>query len=80
MKAVHYTADALRDLRKLRGSAKDIMAKIARYADTGAGKVTTLVGRDGEKRIRIGNYRAIFEETAEEITVTHIGDRRDVYQ
>lgn len=79
MKTVRYTADALKDLRKLRGEARPVMAKIARYAETGGGKVTDLVGRPGEKRLRIGDIRAIFEETAQEITVTKIGNRRDVY-
>jgi mRNA interferase RelE/StbE len=80
MKTVRYTADALNDLRRLRGQAKAIMAKIARYAETGAGKVTTLVGRDGEKRLRIGDYRAIFEETADTVLVTKVDNRRDVYE
>lgn len=80
MKTVRYTADAQKDLRKLRGEAPAIMAKVARYAETGAGKVTELVGQAGAKRIRIGDFRAIFEETATEITVTKVGNRRDVYE
>lgn len=39
-----------------------------------------LVGRDGW-RIRVGNYRIIYEidANAQIITVMHIGHRRDVY-
>ena len=39
-----------------------------------------LVGREGW-RIRIGNYRAIYEidDTKRTVTVLHIGHRRDVY-
>jgi len=39
-----------------------------------------LVGREGW-RIRIGNYRVIFEidDIKREITVMHIGHRRDIY-
>ncbi|MGL5114653.1 MAG: type II toxin-antitoxin system RelE family toxin [Beijerinckiaceae bacterium] len=80
MKTVRYTADALRDLRKLRGEAKAIMAKIDRYAETGAGDVKRLVGQDGAMRIRIGDVRAIFEQTAAEIVVTKVGDRKNVYE
>lgn len=80
MKAVRYTANALSDLRRLRGQASAIIDKIARYAETGAGNVRVLVGRDGARRLRIGDYRAIFEETESEIIVTHVGHRRDVYE
>ena len=40
----------------------------------------TLVGREGW-RIKIGNYRVIYEieDTGKEITVLHVGHRRDVY-
>lgn len=39
-----------------------------------------LVGREGW-RIKIGNYRVIYEvkDTAKQITVLHVGHRRDVY-
>lgn len=39
-----------------------------------------LVGRDGW-RMRIGDYRVIYEidESAQIITVMHVGHRRDVY-
>jgi mRNA interferase RelE/StbE len=39
-----------------------------------------LVGREGW-RIRIGNYRVIFEidDVKREVTVMHIGHRRDIY-
>lgn len=39
-----------------------------------------LVGRDGW-RIRSGDYRVIYEinDTRREVTVLHIGNRRDVY-
>ena len=39
-----------------------------------------LVGRDGW-RIRSGNYRAIYEidDTLKQISILHIGDRKDIY-
>jgi mRNA interferase RelE/StbE len=39
-----------------------------------------LVGREGW-RIRIGNYRVIYEidDTEQEVTILHVGHRRDVY-
>lgn len=55
------------------------MGKLARYAETGAGDVKVLVGRSGARRLRIGDYRAVFAETDGEIVVTRVGHRRDVY-
>lgn len=44
------------------------------------GNCKKLVGREGW-RIRVGNYRAIYEidDSKHEITVLHIGHRRDIY-
>jgi mRNA interferase RelE/StbE len=43
-------------------------------------KCKKLVGREGW-RIRVGNYHVIYEvdDVKQEITVFHIGHRRDVY-
>ncbi len=79
MKTIRYTPDALNNLRRHRSQAKAIMAKIARYAETGAGKVTQLVGAGGARRLRIGGFRAVFEETATGIIVTRIRPRGSVY-
>jgi mRNA interferase RelE/StbE len=78
MKNVAYTADALKALRKHRNEADSILTKVARYAETGAGDVTKLVG-ETSKRLRVGNFRVIFEETESQITVTKIGPRGSVY-
>jgi mRNA interferase RelE/StbE len=78
MKTVVYTRSAARDLRKHRSVAKRLAAKIGRYAETGAGDVKQLAGSTG-KRLRDGDFRLIFEETATEIIVTKIGPRGDVY-
>ncbi len=55
------------------------MAKLDRYAETGAGDVKTLSGRTG-KRLRCGDYRVIFEESDSEIRVLGLGPRGDVYR
>jgi len=40
-----------------------------------------LTGRDGW-RIRIGNYRVVYEidDSAQGVTVLHVGHRRDIYR
>jgi len=45
----------------------NILTAIHRLAETGAGRVKTLQGEDGERRLRVGDYRVRFtEESAEE--------------
>jgi mRNA interferase RelE/StbE len=78
MKAVQYSADALNSLRKHRKDAEKIMAKIDRYAATGAGDVKSLVGRSG-KRLRVGAYRVLFEEDEMSLRVSNIGPRGAIY-
>jgi len=52
-----------------------------RYAETGYGRVQRLCGEhEGLLRLRVGNYRVVFDETAETITIHQIRDRRDAYQ
>jgi mRNA interferase RelE/StbE len=79
MKTVTFTRSAAADLRTHRAAAKRIVAKIERYAETGAGDVTQLVGSTAH-RLRVGNYRVIFDLSETEIVVTKIGLRRDVYE
>lgn len=57
------------------------MEKLEAYAEnpvSQANNVKTLQGSTA-RRLRIGDYRAIFEETATEIIVTTIGPRGSVY-
>lgn len=78
MKTVSFTRSSAADLRAYRADAKRIVAKIERYAATGAGDVKRLVGSSAS-RLRIGDFRVIFEESETEILVTKIGMRGDVY-
>ncbi|WP_018700664.1 type II toxin-antitoxin system RelE family toxin [Amorphus coralli] len=78
MKTVRYTATAIKTLRTHWSEAARIRAKIARYAETGAGDVKALVG-SSYLRLRIGDYRAILSEGEAEILVIRIGHRGDVY-
>jgi len=78
MKIILYSSDARRALHKHRNQAMRLIQKIERYARTGAGDVTQLVGSP-VFRMRIGDFRVIFEETADEIRVTRIAPRGSVY-
>jgi mRNA-degrading endonuclease RelE of RelBE toxin-antitoxin system len=61
--------------------AMTILEAIHRYADTGAGRVKPLSGEfEGFLRLRVGNHRVFFKETADTITIHRIRDRRDAYR
>jgi mRNA interferase RelE/StbE len=79
MKTVRYATDAMNALLKHRNQSQAIMRKVARYAETGAGDVTRLVGSTA-LRLRVGDFRVIFEESETEILVTRIGPRGSVYE
>jgi hypothetical protein len=51
-----------------------ILAAIHRFAETGAGQVTTLQGQGGEKRLRVGDFRVRFTEDGREEESGKSGD------
>jgi len=80
MKAVSYTTSATRQLRKLPAEIRvRIIEKLRRYAESGAGDVKALSGQPGA-RLRIGDYRVIFVETVDAISVRAVGHRSDIYE
>lgn len=78
MKTVTYTSAALADLAKHRNRAAKIMDKVERYAADGLGNIKQLTGSPA-KRLRVGDFRVIFEETATTITVSRIAPRGGIY-
>ena len=81
MKSIVYLEPAAKALRRHRNGAARIIDKIEAYAADPAifaNLVTPLRGRAG-KRMRIGDFRVLFEETATEIVVTDIGPRGSIY-
>jgi mRNA interferase RelE/StbE len=60
--------------------ALDILKALHRYIETGVGKVKPLAGEfDGLLRLRVGNYRILFDETADTITLHRVRDRKNAY-
>jgi mRNA interferase RelE/StbE len=81
MKTVVYTATAARALRKHSNRAKQIMAKVDLYAsDPGslANNVKTLTGV-AAYRLRVGDFRILFSEDEDTVTVLDIGPRSGIY-
>jgi mRNA interferase RelE/StbE len=81
MKSVVILPAAANALRKHRAEAERILAKIDDYAANPASQsrnVRMLKGSNA-RRLRIGDFRVVFEETATEIVVTRIGPRGSIY-
>jgi mRNA interferase RelE/StbE len=82
VKTVRYTVRAAKDLKRHGNIADRGRRAISEYAADGlahANRVTQLVGSPA-KRLRIGDFRMVFEETPTEIIVTKFGPRGNVYE
>jgi mRNA interferase RelE/StbE len=81
VKTVSYTRAAVRALRKHRSMAPRIMAEVEAYAANPASlanMVTEMVGKDS-MRLRVGDFRVLFRETATEVIVLDVGPRGSIY-
>lgn len=59
----------------------NILTAIHRLAETGAGRVKELEGRNGEKRLRVGDFRVRFtEEYPETLRIHTVKNRKDAYR
>jgi mRNA interferase RelE/StbE len=81
MKSIVVLGRARSALRKHRNIARRINDKLQAYAadpKASANRVTELRGRP-LKRMRVGDFRILFEETEKEIIVVDIGPRGEIY-
>jgi mRNA interferase RelE/StbE len=79
MKTILYSTTAIQQFRKLPSNIQErLHAKIQRYAAGGSADVTPLQGQVGF-RMRVGDYRVLFVETADTISVRRVGHRREIY-
>ena len=81
MKDVQFTRQAIADMKRYGSVSARMRKAIDEYAANPAAhanNVTQLVGSDSS-RMRIGDYRVIFVETDQTITVTRMGPRGNVY-
>jgi mRNA interferase RelE/StbE len=75
MKTIILTPSAAKDLDALPQDAREAVGNgLIRYATEGSGDVKRLQGRDGF-RLRIGQYRVIFDEDQTTILAIYIGRR-----
>ena len=61
--------------------AMRILMALTRYGETGEGDVKALSGDwDGCFRLRVGDFRVIFQITPEAIAIVRVRHRSDVYR
>ena len=82
MKAIRFHPNVPAEVRAIeQKAAMTILEAIHRYAETGAGRVKPLSGEfEGVLRLRVGNHRVFFDETADAITIHRVLDRKDAYR
>lgn len=81
MKRVRYTADALKSLKRHGNMAERIMRAMREYADGTGAHANNVKALQGSLalRLRVGDYRVVFDETETEIVVTGLGPRGRIY-
>jgi mRNA interferase RelE/StbE len=79
MKPIVFTPAAARQWGKLSPDIRRrIEGRLMEFASSGKGDVRRLKGRAGA-RLRVGDWRVIFDETRDNIVVVAVGHRREVY-
>jgi mRNA interferase RelE/StbE len=68
-------------LRRHRADAARLLGKVEAYAADPTAQANNVKALSGSHafRLRVGDYRIVFEETETEIVVTKIGPRGSIY-
>ncbi|MBP7063803.1 type II toxin-antitoxin system RelE/ParE family toxin [Ferrovibrio sp.] len=81
---LRFTKAAARQLRKLPLQAVErIESKLLAYAADPAvfaNQVVAMQGEDNRYRLRVGEYRVIFDQDGVVIEIVAVGHRRDIYR
>lgn len=82
MKRIVFSEEAKADLRAIpQHIAMNILTAIHRLAESSAGRVKELKGKEGEKRLRVGDFRVRFtEEHPDTLRIHTVKNRKDAYR
>jgi mRNA interferase RelE/StbE len=82
LKRISFSEEAQADIRSIpQHIAMSILSAIHRLAENGSGDVRMLRDSDGEKRLRVGDYRIRFSEEPENTLRIHtVRNRKDAYR
>ena len=77
---IEYGATALKELESLPARQRgQILRKIERLEHGLVGNVKRLQNADCAYRLRMGNYRVLFDIQGTVIIIRRIGDRKEIY-
>lgn len=77
---VEYSPSAIRDLDSLPARIRNqILRKIERLSYGLQGNIKRLTNDDYAYRLRMGDYRVLFDVQGKHIIIRRIGNRKDVY-
>lgn len=78
---IEFKPKAIKDLDSLpRETARRILEKAGRLQNNLQGDVKRLTNFTPEYRLRVGDYRVLFEVEGNRVVVYRIGHRREVYR
>lgn len=78
---IEFKPKAIKDLDSLQPNiAKRIVEKISRLSQNLEGDVKRLTNFTPEYRLRVGDYRVLFEVEGNRVVVYRVRHRRDVYR
>jgi mRNA interferase RelE/StbE len=77
---IEFKPRALKDLKAInRRDAHRIVEKIKAMRDDLAGDVKHLTNSTPEYRLRVGDYRALFEVEGDKVVIYRVRHRKDAY-
>jgi mRNA interferase RelE/StbE len=78
---IEYAPSAIDDLRSLpKREADQILRKVLRLENGLQGNIKRLQNADVGFRLRMGDYRVLFDVIGDKILVQKVGNRKDVYE
>lgn len=80
MKTIVLSSAAARHFDKMTSDVRDVLAEALNAYALGKPSDTKAMSGTPTVRMRVGDYRIIFDETATTITVVALGHRRDIYR
>ncbi|MEI6392002.1 MAG: type II toxin-antitoxin system RelE/ParE family toxin [Verrucomicrobiota bacterium] len=78
---IEFAASALEDLRSIpKREVDQILRKVQRLENGLHGNIKRLQNADVGFRLRMGDYRVLFDVIGDRILVQKVGNRKDVYE
>ncbi len=80
MKTIVLNPAAARQLDKMATDTRDLLVEALNAYALGKASDTKAMTGTPTVRMRVGDYRVIFDETATTITILALGHRREIYR